>query len=508
MTTARTARTPARLDLFRNAHVAAQILDALSGLIVVLDTAGRIVYFNKGCQKLTGFQATEVLGHLVWNVLVPPENRETVASIFADVAKGQTDAHPRHHWLTKSGGLVLIEWSNFTVSGKNAEVRYIVGTGIDVTQEEWLHETLHEAEGRFQALLDTVPGAVVVINDLGIILFFSRGAEELFGYRSEDMIGTNVTMLMPELDRSEHNGHLERYSATGKPHIIGLKRELNGRRKDGSLFPIELTVAEYEDGRRNFVGHIQDISERREAEKQIQGIQVRLRQGTRLSALDQMGSVLAHELNQPLTALSNYVEALRRMVHREPGGPSQQLEKVADLALEQARRASDTIANLRALFSGNMPSLSPEKIGAVVEEALALLLASHKDGTGSNLKVTRHIDDSLPPVPMIRTQILEVLVNVLQNSYEALADEKEGHIEIRCERRGDLAVEVSVSDTGRGLDPAIADRIFEPFTTTKPSGTGLGLAVSRSIIEAHGGRLWATSDETGTTLRFTLPVIR
>lgn len=483
-----------------NPDLMAGILDTTAGLIVVLDTAGRIVFFNRACQRLTGFDAGDVTGHRLWDVLIRPEDVEDTKTIFADVAKGQPSRNIRHHWITKAGTPVLIEWSNFKTVDSRGDAHYVVGTGIDVSEDARLNEAVMEAEARFQTLLDTVPGAILIIDDIGLVYFFNRGAEKLFGYKAHEVTGSNVTMLMPSRERAMHDAYLKRYQSTGEPHVIGVTREVRGRRKDGSTFPMEMAVGEYQDGRHYFVGYIQDISDRRDAEIRSQEIQRQLREGIQVSALGQMGSVLAHELNQPLTALVNYLETMQRSA-RQDGTLTASLDPLLASAIEQAHRASTTMTNLRALFTGKQPALIPEHIDTVIDEALAFWKLGHDE---ENAVLTSTIDAGLPPVPMVRTQILQVLINLIQNGFDALID-RSGTIDIRCARTDGGLIHVTVTDNGRGLDPAIAENIYEPLATTKVSGMGLGLSICRSIIEAHGGRLWSTNGAEYTAFHFTLP---
>ena len=361
---------------------------------------------------------------------------------------------------------------------------------------------LRERAAWLRSILDTVPDAIIVIDERGLIEEFSPAAERLFGYAGADARGRNVSMLMPSPYRERHDTYMRNYLTTGIRRIIGIGRIVVGLRKDGTTFPMELAVGEARIGaRRVFTGFVRDLTERQETEKRLQDIQAELLHVSRLSAMGQMASALAHELNQPLTAILNYVRAARRLLELEGGASAKALETM-DKAVAQTTRAGQIIRRLRDFVEKGQSQRAPDNLNKTIEEAAALALVGAKE---ANVKVTLDLSPSLPDVLIDRIQIQQVLLNLIRNSVEAMALTDRRELTIRSARASGMA-EVEVSDSGPGLAEPVAAQLFQPFVTTKPQGMGLGLSISRSIVDAHGGRIWAEANEGGgVTFRFTVP---
>jgi two-component system, LuxR family, sensor kinase FixL len=362
---------------------------------------------------------------------------------------------------------------------------------------------LRESEAHLRSVLETVPDAVIVIDDRGLIQSFSAAAERLFGYSATDAVGQNVKMLMPQPYRDEHDGYLERYRRTGERRIIGIGRVVLGRRADGSTFPMELAVGETNlEGRRMFTGFVRDITERQVARERLQELQSELLRASRLSAMGQMASALAHELNQPLTAIINYVQATRRMVGN-PDIARDRLEETMDKAVAQANRAGQIIHRMRQFLQKGEMERQPEAINKVLEEASALALVGAKE---SGVVVRMELGVDLATVMMDRIQIQQVILNLIRNGIEAMQAVARRELRIATSHAENGMVLVTIADTGPGLDPGVAEQLFQPFVTTKEKGMGLGLSICRSIIDSHGGKIWATPNpDGGVTFAFTLP---
>ncbi len=365
-------------------------------------------------------------------------------------------------------------------------------------------EALRDSEAQLRSIIETVPDALIVIDEQGLIQSFSPAAERLFGYVAAEVQGCNVNMLMPSPYREQHDGNLARYLGSGERRIIGIGRIVVGQRADGSTFPMELAVGEVKlKDRRLFTGFLRDITERQTAHERLQELQSELLRTSRLSAMGQMASALAHELNQPLTAVINYVQACRRMM----GGDAPQfdrLQEVMDKAVAQASRAGQIIQRMRQFIQKGETEHQLEDINKVVEEASALALVGARE---SGILVRMELSAGLPPLTLDRIQIQQVVLNLVRNATEALAGCKRRELAIRTGQPSDAAVMVEVADTGPGLNEGVKNQLFQPFVTTKPKGMGLGLSISRSIIEAHGGRLQGGANpDGGVTFRFSLPI--
>ncbi len=364
---------------------------------------------------------------------------------------------------------------------------------------------LRLSEAHLRSVLETVPDAIIVIDDHGIIESFSPAAERLFGYTEAAVVGSNVNTLMPSPYREQHDGYLKRYLKTGERRIIGIGRVVVGQRADGSTFPMELSVGEINlDGRRLFTGFVRDITERQTTRERLHELQSELLRASRLSSMGQMASALAHELNQPLTAVINYVQACRRMLGTGDGIALERLHDTMDKAVGQANRAGQIIHRMRQFIQKGDTDRQVESINKIIEEASALALVGAKE---SGILVRLELSPELPPVLVDRVQIQQVLVNLIRNSIEALSTAPRRELTIKTYKSNGEMVEVAVADTGPGLDETVAKQLFQPFITTKARGMGLGLSISRSIIDAHGGRLWAVPEpQSGVSFQFTLPV--
>jgi two-component system sensor kinase FixL len=312
---------------------------------------------------------------------------------------------------------------------------------------------------------------------------------------------------MPSPYREQHDAYLERFLRTGEKRIIGIGREVLGQRKDGTIFPMELAVGEVRaEGQRLFAGFVRDVSARQRAEQRVQELQSELVHVSRLSAMGEMASALAHELNQPLTAAINYAEAARGVLGRRLGEEAGDIANLLEKTVQQANRAGQIIRRLRQFIAKGETERTLEDLNTVVEEASALALIG---AGGKGIAVRRHLEKGLPPLLLDKIQIHQVITNLIRNSIDALEGVKRREIIISTGRTGPHAVEIAIADTGPGLAPEIADRLFQPFVTTKPSGLGIGLSICRSIVDGHAGRLWASDNpDGGTVFHISLPIGR
>jgi two-component system sensor kinase FixL len=340
-----------------------------------------------------------------------------------------------------------------------------------------------------------------VINENGIIQSYGAAAERMFGWRPSEVMGRNINMLMPEPFRSQHDGYLHRYKSTGEKRIIGIGRIVVGERNDGSTFPMELAVGEVRTGEaRFFTGFVRDLTERQEHEARVRELQAEVVHISRLSAMGEMASALAHELNQPLSAIANYMNGARRLIARTPGGDARVAEAI-DKSAEQALRAGDIIRRLRDFLARGEGERTVESLAKLVHEACGLALVGAKE---SNVSVRYQMDPHLDRVLVDRVQIQQVIVNLVRNALDAMQNHERRELLVSTSVEDDMAM-VTVADTGPGIDPIAAERLFQPFVTTKAAGMGVGLSISRTIVEAHGGRIWTEPNPGGGTIfRFTV----
>jgi two-component system sensor kinase FixL len=364
-----------------------------------------------------------------------------------------------------------------------------------------------------QALLAACVDAVIIIDHAGAISTFNPAATRLFGYQPEEIIGHNVGKLMTGPESSQHDAHIDRYNRTGKAHIIGKGRDVLALRRDGTTFPAALAIGRIGgEGPPRFVGFLHDLSGRRREEEQRRAAQDAVRESrerlthvARLSTLGEMTTGLAHELNQPLTAIAMYARAAERLATQENPELDEVVAALRHIAT-QALRAGEIIKRLRALVRNRQTREELLDLNAVVRE---LVVLAESDARANNVLLLIELAESLPMVLGDAVQLQQVMLNLVRNAIEAV-DTCTGARRVVALRTalGTAGVEMSVTDQGGGLDPAIQGRLFEAFATTKPEGTGLGLAISRSIIESHGGRLaWRPNEPQGSCFYFNLPAV-
>ena len=369
---------------------------------------------------------------------------------------------------------------------------------------------LEDERSQVRSILESAPDPVIVIDESGLIQSFNAASIATFGYSAEEVVGKNVSILMPSPDRERHDSYLARYNDTNVPRVIGIGREVTARRKDGTTFPARLAISEAKVGeRRLFTGFLQNLSAQKKAEADLIESSTRLREtqaqlyhASRHGDLGEMASAIAHELNQPLTAILNYVQTSKEMLD---GIGSEVPEKVRDFMARtavQADRAGTIIRRLRQLYERGDADAVPDDLNEAVREALDLALIGVKE---SGVDVQLCLDEKLPDVLLDRQQIQQVVINLVRNAIEAMHGVNRRHLVITTKQSAADTVELSVCDTGPGLPGEVAKNLFAPFQTTKPGGMGLGLSICRSIIEAHGGKIWVTpADGGGTMFHFTL----
>jgi two-component system sensor kinase FixL len=363
-------------------------------------------------------------------------------------------------------------------------------------------EDLRAREAHLKSILETIPDAMIVIDERGSIQSFSVAAERLFGYQPEEVIGRNIKMLMPSPYREQHDGYLMRYLTTGERRIIGIGRVVVGERKGGSTFPMELSVGEMKSrNQRFFTGFIRDLTERQQTEARLQELQTELVHISRLTAMGEMAQALAHELNQPLTAIANYMKGSRRLLEDKADEDSALIRDAMDKAAEQSMRAGQIIRRLRDFVARGESERRVESLSKLVEEASALALVGAKE---QNVRVRFQFDPSADLILADKVQIQQVVLNLLRNAIEAMEKSDRRELTVSSRREDDLAT-VSIADTGSGISEEVAAHLFQPFITSKAQGMGVGLSISRTIIEAHGGQIAAEPNPGGgTVFRFTL----
>ncbi len=485
-------------------HDLRETLDDAGIGIWSMDLATGGVTMSATCARLFGLDGITVTDFPSLQAIVHPDDRAARENAVTNALAGG-GRYAIEIRIVKPGGAIGWLRSQGQVRA-DAEGRAIwmrgVVFGIDVQKSA--EAELRTREEHLRSILDTVPEAMVVIDAAGIMRSFSATAERLFGYTAQEAIGENVRILMSQPDRGRHDGYLANYHRTGQKNIIGRGRIVNGQRRDGSIFPMELAVGEMRSADRVFfTGFITDLTERQQTQARLQVLQSELVHVSRLTAMGEMASTLAHELNQPLAAINNYLKGCRRLLDQEDIAALPRVKEGLDKASEQAVRAGQIIRRLRNFVSRGETERRIERVSQLIDEASALAMVGGREaGIISRLD----IDPRISTVIADRVQVQQVLVNLIRNAMDAMQASERREITISARPSADSMVEIAVSDTGPGLAVEIADRLFQPFVTTKETGMGVGLSISRTIIEAHGGKLWVEpSAGGGACFRLTLP---
>lgn len=355
--------------------------------------------------------------------------------------------------------------------------------GIVIAERRAARDALRQSESRLRAIVSTAPVGIITVDEQGTVISANPAAARMFGFAPEALYGVAVRDVLPGFERVAYRGE---------------NAEVTAVRRDGTRFPVELAVGSTDSDRPGLrIAIARDLTQRKEIERRLQEKQAALNRSIRLAAAGEMAAALAHELHQPLAAISNYARACQMLEH------SSATAEVVDKVVHEAVRAAEVVQRLRDFFRGGASRLEPVRLGRLVESALASVRGrAAKHG----VTLTAAVGASDIELLIDRVQIETVIHSLVANAIDAILPMTGGERWVRV-TSGDASggwVRVSVIDSGPGIDPLIADRLFEPFATTKPAGTGLGLALSRSLVEAHGGALWAEPAANGTAFHFTL----
>ncbi|HEX7853457.1 MAG TPA: PAS domain S-box protein [Sphingobium sp.] len=476
------------------------LIDGAQGhAIYMVDPAGHVTLWNSGAERLKGWTESEVLGRPM--AIFYPEAAIRTGKPEADLAAAARDGRlVEENWSQRKDGSEFLAAVTITaLRDTKGALRGFAKIISDITEQRATESQLRSQESHLRSILSTVPDAMVVIDKAGVIISFSAAAEALFGYREVEVVGENVAMLMPSPDRDRHNAYIGRYHDTHEKRIIGIGRVVFARRKDGTTFPVELSIGETTEGTEPlFTGFIRDLTERHQTEAKLEALQSELIHVARLSAMGTMASTLAHELNQPITAIATYAEAIRDQL----GDPSPEdlpmIREAMDDTAREALRAGHIVRRLRDFVAKGEVEKTVEPLPQLINEAAILGLMGARE---QSVEPQFDLDPYASPVLVDKVQIQQVLINLIRNAVEAMGQVGEqtgGHagsgkrrltVTSRVdERPGNIRI--TVSDTGPGVAREVADQLFTAFITTKAEGMGLGLSICRTIVEANGGRIW------------------
>jgi PAS domain S-box-containing protein len=475
--------------------------------IMMRDRADRFFAANRAFRNMLGYTESE-LYQLCQLDVTYEEDRELNLELVGELWEGKRQHFQiEKRYRQKNGTLVWVRNNVALVPGMGGVAPFLFTIVEDITERKKEESERRYIEQRYRVMVETASDAVVCIDERGAILLANPATTKVFGYDPADLIGKPLTMLMPEYLRKLHEDGFRRYSATGQRHINWQGTELTGLRKNGQEFPVEISFGELTaDGHRIFTGFVRDISERKQTEglrASLHATQLELAQVSRLTTMGELAASIAHEVNQPLTAVTNNANACLRLLARRNLDP-----EVLRCALEEivadGTRASAVIARIRAFIKKAPAERKELDINDVIQEVLAL---ARRELSENRVLLELQLTNALPLVLVDRVQLQQVLLNLIMNGIEAMAAVTDRRrmlwVQSQVGEAGDVLVAVLDSGTGVGSE---SDRVFSPFFTTKANGMGMGLPISRSLIEGHGGRLWSSPNSPhGAIFSFTLP---
>ncbi len=368
---------------------------------------------------------------------------------------------------------------------------------------------LWEREAKLNAIFNASIEGIITIDSSGIILSTNKAVENIFGYSEDELIGCSFDKLMSPSQRKKQGHDVKSYLQAKVPSVIGLIREIDGMCQDGSIVPLDISLVEFSiDGANYFTGIVRDVSLRKNQEHQEKEHLEELAHVTRVALMGEMGSGIAHEVNQPLTAITNYTQACLRFI----GAENPDLVQLGDVLFkihQQALKAGQIIHRMKNFVSPRKIYRTNTDINTLVEDAVSLSATEVKQ---NKIRLELDLEKNIPEVIIDNIQIEQVLLNLIRNSIDALKDipqKTPRQILIQTRLKNLNEIEVKVNDNGSGINDAQKDKILTPFFTTKTTGMGMGLSISRSIIEAHQGIFdFKSKPEEGTTFYFTLPIKR
>lgn len=480
------------------------LIDGASGYgIYMIDPDGKVTIWNKAAERLLGWNEAEVVGRHYG--LFFPETAVSAGRPQLDLVRARKEGRlEKEDWRVRKNGSEFLAHITLTaLRDKRGKLKGFGKVIRDVTEQRAAEQKLAASASHLRSILATVPDAMVVINETGKILWFSAAAERLFGFAEAEVIGLDVNCLMPPHDSEHHGDYIRRHIATGEKRIIGIGRTVSARRRDGTLFPIELAVGEaISDGARVFTGFIRDLTEKQAAEHRVNELRSELVHAGRVSVMGTMASTLAHELNQPITAVATFVRGVQKLLREEEAGDRDMIEHGLDGAYEEVLRAGTIIRRLREFVARGDMEKSVEDLVMLVDEASKLALI---DAREKGIRAQFEVDRTVRLVLVDKIQIQQVLINLMRNAMEAMEQSAVRLLTVSSKVEEGGYLRVTVTDTGPGVTPEIAENLFRAFNSTKCDGLGLGLSICRTIVEANGGRIWMEQrSEGGARFHFTL----
>lgn len=443
-----------------------------------------------------------------FSALVYPDDRAAFDSVMRHALRAGGELETEYRIQLPDGQVRWVISKGQTHCSDDGEPIRMIGLTLDLTERKQTAEALRRSEQRFRLLVERVKDyAIFMLNPEGLVTSWNTGAEKIKGYSTEEIIGQHFSRFYSAEDvREDKPMTALRIAATQ-----GRFEEEGWRiRKDGSRFRANVVITALFDQRGLLTGFtriVRDLTESRRAEEAIQAARAELARVARVTTVGELTASIAHEINQPLSAIVNNANASRRLLDIRPPDLEEVRQALVEIA-EAGTRAGELIARIRALMKKSVPEKTRLDMNQIIRDVLDLVpseLQRHEISSRTELM-------AVPPVVLgDRIQLQQVVLNLIMNGMEAMNSivDRPRVLLIRSKTQETGELLVAIEDSGTGLDPRNVDHLFDTFFTTKTNGLGLGLSISRSIIEAHNGRLWASQNNThGATFQFTLPTLR
>jgi PAS domain S-box-containing protein len=478
-------RKNAEEEIRRGANWLEHLIEATQDAVVSIDRQARIVLFNAGAERIFGYSRVEIQGQKVNVLMAEPYAVEHDSYIERYEETGEARAIGRIRTVEarrKNGQIFPIELSITKVASVESEEVQYAAFIRDISE-------VRRGQAWLQRLIETTQDAVLSIDRQGRVVLFNPAAERIFGYTRNEIVGQKVNLLMAEPYASEHDGYIKRYEGTGEAHAIGRIRTVTAMRKNGELFPIELSVTEIElDQDVHYAAFIRDISEKAKLEEQLM-------ERERLATIGATSAKIGHELANPLNGMSLTIQLLEQRLNQQPDG---QVTVTVKRLKDEISRLNQLAAQFLTISRREKYGLKPTELADLIDDVIKV---QEPHFAKRRIQAENFVPADLPLITVDRDKIKQALLNLLKNAAEAMPHGGKITIEACTTDEGIL---VDISDTGTGI-PLGVD-VFEPFVTTKKEGTGIGLFIVRQIVTAHGGKIsYHSCPGEGTTFRIELP---
>ncbi len=468
--------------------------------LYMTDVSGRVVHWNKAAERFTGWSARAILHrHVALLYQGNTDMRSNLEQAFA-LAEEHGSCEFDYEFVRADGTSYLQNCVVTALYDNDGKLQGFASLIRDVTLERAHEVALQERENELRSILETAPDGVFVFNATGHIDYINKAASAMFGYNLVELKGKAFSSLLSvsfpgAAIASEQLVNVIDVAQT-------LQKTLVGRRRNGSNFPIEITFVRVEtNGETHFTAFVRDLSEQEATKARLETLQAEMLHGTRYSAMGAMASMLAHELNQPLTALAAYMEGGAILLDRAQTSNNARLEKTFKLAAAEAVRAGAIMRHLRDFVSNGEAQLEIHEAGEVIRSSISLISGAAEK---AHVQIMLDIDHEAGPIFCDAVQVQQVIGNLCRNAIDAMRGSPERLLTVRAFPVDELMTQFMIVDTGSGIPTEIRERLFDAFVSSKEEGTGVGLSICRTIVESHGGKIWVEPTPTGSCFCFSL----